>query len=140
MGLILLTGLFLWLAYPVASSVWYINRHITEGRGYTAKKWVNSQLMEYLETHPAAGKVYYTNRQPDVWLRLRVAFKGLPDQRDMDKLRESGLAGGGEVYIAYFYDNYGRESLLPQIESLGFEPMAEFYDGILYRCCEGDGR
>ncbi len=96
--------------------------------------------MEYLETHPAAGKIYYTNRQPDVWLRLRVTFKGLPDQRDMDNLRESALAGGDEIYVAYFYDNYGGESLLPQIESLGFEAVAEFDDGILYHCCGGDGR
>ncbi len=137
LGVILLVGLFLALAHPIDLSRWYAQRHIDRGLSYESEKWVDSELMQSLKTQLDLdpGAVFYTNQQPAVWLYHRVTANGLTDQWHMDDLKQAASTNEDDIYIAYFYANHGRPSLMPQIESLDVESALEVEDGILYRCC-----
>ncbi len=137
LGAILLVGLFLALAYPVAANVSHAQRHIDRGLSYESEKWVDSELMQSLKAQLDLdpGAVFYTNHQPAVWLHHRVTVNGLERQSQMDDLKQAASANEDDIYIAYFYEDYGRPSLMPQIESLDVESALEVEDGIMYRCC-----
>ena len=131
-GLLLPTVFFLWLTYPIAKNVWNASIHLERGRWMADKKWANSELLQHIRTPLAPGAIRYTNRQVEVYFHTGTVMRKLPAPMALHDLKQALPSLADEVYIAYFFDNQGRPSLTTQIESLGFEPVVQATDGVVY--------
>lgn len=131
-GLLLPAVFFLWLTYPIAKNVWYASIDLERGRWMADKKWANSELLQHIRTPLAPGAIWYTNHQAEVYFHTGTVMGELPPQWQLHDLKQALPTLADEVWIAYFFDNYGRPSPTTQIESSGFEPVVQATDGVLY--------
>ncbi len=138
------SGLFLWLAYPVAHNIHSIDKAINQGTSiYTNERWADSDLMQYIEQHLAGiprGRVY-SNEIYATYIHAEVHASPLPlDEDALEQVRWNAVAAG-DTYIIWFEKplpaysscNYGRPELERHLDFLRLEPIREGSDGVIYR-------
>jgi hypothetical protein len=76
----LVTGILLWLVYPLDNNILAEAKRLSNGVGYNTEPWRSSELMEYLIQHPNAVKQYsvYSNHPDAVDILANLQTKITP--------------------------------------------------------------
>ena len=138
-GRVVASVMWLWLALPAVATYGDVRRWIDDGPGigYASKRWIESDVIRYLNANPLAGAAVWSTAPLALYFhtdhRLVVAMDS-----SLGELTErlGSRSPAAPTYLVWFDDSSrrGRDYGAGDVAALpGAEPVADLEDGVIFR-------
>ena len=136
---VLAVVLSLWLAQQVGAAWSTTRKWLNDGSGYTARAWVESDVIRYLNANRLAGDVW-SSEPPALYFHTELRRVSMVS-RSLDGFADwlARRAPGDSAYVVLFksslrFRNYGYGP--DDVDMLqGIELVADLDDGVILRAC-----